>query len=503
MRSIRNLCIVLGDQLNFDSRLWHDFDPTRDMVWMAEVLSESKLPVSSKQRTAVFLSAMRHFAESLEEKDYRIQYHPLDAELESFEAALDETSNKIKFEAVRCVLPGDFSVYQSLNHYFKRHHISIKWLEDIHFITRPGEFNKWMKDRKQPRLEDWYRYLRKERNILMQNDNEPEGGAWNFDKQNRQSFGKDGPPEHKAPYRARPDKITEKVLEDINTYLADLPGQLEDFHWPVTRAEARRALKDFIEHRLPLFGRYQDAMWSDDRYLFHSLNPREVIDAAIKAYEEEQAPINAVEGFVRQILGWREYMRGLYWYYRDDWLSSNALKARRKLPDFYWDAQTNMNCLAQSINQVIEAGYGHHIQRLMISGLFALLYGVKPRDIHDWYLGMYIDAVAWVEIPNTIGMSQYADGGIVGSKPYIASGAYIQRMSNYCDDCRYQPQSAATDDACPFTTLFWEFIERHQGKLASNPRLAMQVRNWDKKSQKEKQAIKKRANWLHRHIKDI
>ncbi|WP_370085122.1 hypothetical protein [Neptunomonas phycophila] len=287
----------------------------------------------------------------------------------------------------------------------------------------------------------------------------------------------------------------------------------EDFNWPVTRSQALEALDSFINTRLASFGDHQDAMWTNEQTLFHSLlssclnlkliNPQEVVEAALVHYQAGHAPINAVEGFIRQIVGWREYVRGLYWYHRADWLTWNALEANQPLPDFYWTGKTHMHCMNQSITQVLQTGYGHHIQRLMVTGLFSLLYGVNPKAIHQWYLGFFVDAIAWVEVPNTLGMSQYADGGIVGSKPYIASGNYINKMSNYCKHCRYNPKKSSGDDACPFTTLYWNFVDKHQERLSKNPRLAMQVKHWSNKAPNEQQAIKEQTLWLVNHIQDI
>lgn len=505
----RCLHLILGDQLNRDSALFDDFDSNTDAVWMAEVTGESTTTLSSKQRTVAFLSAMRHFAEQLQQDKLPIHYYSLNEGLTSFSEALSAHQKTQPFEAIRCVLPGDQRVVQEIKNWADGQQIPLEWLSDRHFIARRGEFKKWLNGRKQPRMEYWYRQLRRDRNILM-NDNQPVGEQWNFDKDNRRTFGKTGPTDVPQPVMFSPDKITREVIDDVKNHLADLPGKLDDFVWPVTREQALEILDDFITHRLAKFGDYQDAMWTDQPWLYHArlslalnlklLSPQEVIDAAVRAYEKQQAPLNAVEGFVRQILGWREYVRGLYWAHRDDWMQMNALDARRDLPKFYWDADTQMTCLNQSVSQVLTYGYGHHIQRLMVTGLFALLWGVKPKAIHEWYLAMYVDAVAWVEIPNTLGMSQYADGGIVGSKPYIASGAYINRMSNYCKHCPFNPKQAHGDKACPFTTLYWAFVERHQDLLSRNPRLGMQVKNWQCKSADEQQAILKHADKLHRQL---
>lgn len=496
---IRDLLLVLGDQLNHDSLLWQHACAEQDAIWMAEVSGESTAPGSSKQRTVLFLSAMRHFAEQLRQQGWPLHYRSLAPHSISLADALAQSLKALQPQSVRCVLPGDFRLQQQLSAAAAEQGYKIDWLADQHFIARPGEFSRWITRYKQPRMEHWYRHLRKDRHILMTDDGKPEGGQWNFDKDNRKAFGKQGPGLLPAPLSFATDQITETVIADVENCLPQLPGHLNSFDWPVCREQALAALNDFIEHRLPLFGDYQDAMWTGQPWLYHArlassinlklLGPQEVIDAAISAWQRGAAPLNAVEGFVRQILGWREYVRGLYWQHRQNWPTFNALDAQQPLPEFYWHGDTEMTCLRESIQQVLEHGYGHHIQRLMVTGLYTLLLGVEPQQVHQWYLAMYVDAVDWVEVPNTLGMSQYADGGIVGSKPYIASGAYIQRMSNYCQHCRYNPKHASGDDACPFTSLYWGFIHRHQDLIGANPRLSMQLKNWQRKPEAEQQAI--------------
>ncbi|MEM1303853.1 MAG: cryptochrome/photolyase family protein, partial [Planctomycetota bacterium] len=294
------------------------------------------------------------------------------------------------------------------------------------------------------------------------------------------------------------------VLELVAERFDDHPGSLESFDWPVTPREAKACLRDFIKHRLANFGDYQDAMWTDEPWLYHArlssalnlklINPREVVDAAEKAYRDGVAPLNAVEGFIRQILGWREYVRGVYWLYMPQYVKRNVMKATAELPDFFWTGATDMECLSQAIGQTLEHGYAHHIQRLMVTGLYCLLLGVDPKRVHEWYLAVYVDAVEWVELPNSLGMSQYADGGVMASKPYIATGKYIQRMSNYCGSCRYNPAKATGDDACPFTTLYWDYLMRHESRLAGNNRMALQVKNLARKSDEELEAIRVRAD---------
>jgi deoxyribodipyrimidine photolyase-related protein len=345
--------------------------------------------------------------------------------------------------------------------------------------------------------------MRKRTGILMDRNGKPLGGEWNFDKDNRKPLKQATVDALPQPRRFKPDRITSEVIAWINAHLADHPGKLDAFAWPVCRSDALAALDDFIRHRLPQFGDFQDAMWREEPFLFHSLiasalnlkllHPREVIDRAVQAYHDGDAPINAVEGFVRQILGWREYVRGIYWWQMPRYADLNALQADQPLPGFYWDADTPMECLSQSISQTLDHGYAHHIQRLMVTGLYSLLLGVRPQEIHQWYLAVYIDAVEWVELPNTLGMSQFADGGWMASKPYVATGKYIQRMSNYCASCRFNPAEATGTNACPFTTLYWDFLMRHESSLRANPRMRMQLRNLERLDADRREAIKQRA----------
>ena len=523
-QACQNLCLVLGDQLTLDSELWEAFDVKRDRVLMAEVIDESVNTASSKMRTWLFLSAMRHFAQQLQAQNYPIEYYALNKRITDFSAALERAIQTYQPQKIRCVLAGDERVRQMLNQAAKAHNIEIEWLADRHFIAEPGEFTNWMANKKQPRMEYWYRYLRKRHNILMDDQAQPIGGAWNFDKDNRKTFGKTGPglvnqavSKHAQISNSTFDEscqsIINQVKQDITKHLPDLPGEWGTFIWPMNRPQALVALSDFIDHRLAQFGDYQDAMWMGEDWLHHSLlssslnlkllNPREVIEAAEQAYKNGQAPINAVEGFIRQILGWREFIRGLYWHHKAQWLTTNALNAQNDLPDFYWHGKTQMRCLSESLRPVLNQGYGHHIQRLMVTGLFALLWQTNPQKVHEWYLAMYIDAIAWVEVPNTIGMGQYADGGIVGSKPYIASGAYINRMSNYCKHCPFKPTESHGNTACPFTTLYWHFVKEHQALLQKNPRLNMQVKNWLNKTPEEQTLIQHRVEWLKEHIHTV
>jgi deoxyribodipyrimidine photolyase-related protein len=397
-------------------------------------------------------------------------------------------------------------VLQGLRDTAAEHGVPLELLDDTHFFSTVREFAAHAKGRKQLRLEYWYRELRRQHHILMDGD-QPVGGQWNFDADNRESFGKAGPPaDLPPPLRVAPDAITQAVIALVNRRFKDHPGSLATFGWPVTRAQALQVLSDFIAHRLPLFGRYEDAMWSGEPWLYHSqlscalniklLNAREVVRAAEEAWRSGHAPLPAVEGFIRQILGWREYVRGIYWTQMPGYVERNALNAQAGLPAWYWTGDTEMACLKDALTQTLEHGYAHHIQRLMVTGLYALLLGVRPQAVHEWYLSVYVDAVEWVELPNTLGMGQFGDGGLMASKPYVATGRYIQRMSNHCQGCRFDPALSTGPRACPFTTLYWDFLMRHEDLLKGNPRMAMQLKNLGRLDTTVREAIAQQASAL-------
>jgi deoxyribodipyrimidine photolyase-related protein len=397
---------------------------------------------------------------------------------------------------------GEYGVQQALSRCCTSNAINLEILPDSHFICTREAFDEWAGRRKTLVMEHFYRHMRQTQGVLMV-DGQPVGGHWNYDKENRRPFGRQGPGLLPRPPAFAPDHLTQSAIRDVQRLFPDNPGSVDAFDWPVTREQALTALDDFVSHRLAAFGPFQDAMWRGEPFLNHALlsaslnlkllDPREVIGAAIAAADTGHAPIQSVEGFVRQILGWREFVRGVYWRHMPGYIDGNALDADADLPALYWTGETDMVCLAETIGQTLRFGYAHHIQRLMVTGLFALLFGVRPQQVHAWYLAVYVDAVEWVEVPNTLGMSQYADGGILASKPYVASGRYISRMSNYCSHCRFAPDRATGADACPFTTLYWDFLIRHQARFASHPRSAMQWRNLDRIDEAERTEIGKKA----------
>jgi len=515
----RHLVLVLGDQLNQGSAAFDGFDPACDAVWMAEVAEESAQVWSHKARIAMFLSAMRQFRDTLRRQGITVHYRQLDDAVNTgnFRGKLTATTNRLCPQRLIWVEPGEWRVQTSLESAARALGVDFEVRLDRHYLCSREEFTRHAKGRKQLRMEFFYREMRRKHCVLMDGD-EPAGGAWNFDADNRESFGKAGPGETEPPVAFPPDALTREVLALVEKRFAQHPGSLARFDWPVTPDQARAALADFVAHRLPHFGRYQDAMWTghdavrpaavlrQHAYLHHSrlsaamnlklLDPRVVVAEAEKAHRQGHVPLSSVEGFIRQILGWREYVRGIYWHFMPGYLELNELQATQPLPAFYWTGDTDLNCLRHVIGQTLEFGYAHHIQRLMVTGLFALLLGVKPRAVHEWYLAVYVDAVEWVELPNTLGMSQHADGGLIASKPYVATGKYIQRMSNYCAGCRYDPGQRTGPSACPFTTLYWDFLLRHEKRLARNQRMAMQVKNLARLTETDRLVIREHARQI-------
>ncbi len=510
---VRALVVVLGDQLDAESSALDGFDPQRDVIWMAEVAEESEHVWTSKPRIAVFLAAMRHFRDAQKTLGRRVNYTELDAagNTQTLAAELARAVAELKPERLIMTEAGEWRVQAMITAAAKTAKLPLEVRDDRHFFQTRADFAAHAAGRKMLRMEFFYREVRRKHRVLLDEKGEPEGGEWNYDHDNRGSFKKGGPKAEKlhAPALTKPDAITRAVLVLVAQRFASHPGELKEFAWPVTPEDARATLRDFIAERLPNFGQFQDAMWTDEPWLFHSrisaalnlklLNPREVVAAAEQAYREGKVHLASAEGFIRQILGWREYVRGIYWHHMPRYLALNALGAKEPLPEFYWTGKCEMNCLRQSIGQTLEHGYAHHIQRLMVTGLYALLLGIEPQQIHAWYLAVYVDAVEWVELPNTLGMSQYSDGGIMASKPYAATGKYIDRMSNYCAGCRFDPAKSVGEDACPFTTLYWDFLRRHETLLAKNQRMALQVKNLARLKPEDLTAIQARAGEIKKN----
>ncbi len=499
----RHLVFILGDQLDEQSAALADFDTHTDRVFMAEVKEESTHVWSSKPRTAYFFAAMRHFAERLRERRVKVEYARIGEHgFGSLGEALSDAVARLQPQKVVMVEPGDWRIEQALAKLAGELNIDLAIREDLHFLISRHEFADWAKTYKQMRMEYFYRMMRKRHQVMMDGD-EPLGGRWNYDTENRGAFDKTGPQSVPVPPKFEHDAITKGAFADVEKHFVSHPGSLAQFNWPVTRAESLLALKSFIDTRLQKYGEFQDAMWTRQPFLYHSLisaalnvkllNPREVIAAAVQALKQGKAPIEAVEGFVRQVLGWREFMRGVYWLDMPAMREANHYNHQRALPKWYWTAETGMNCMRDTISQTLDYGFAHHIQRLMVTGIWGLLAETKPQELEDWYLAVYVDAIDWVELPNVAGMALYANGGRFTSKPYIASGQYIKRMSNYCSSCKYKPEVRVGDDACPFTTLYWNFLDKHEKSLVKNPRTSLMAKNITRLSESERAAIRVQA----------
>ncbi|MFK8052387.1 MAG: cryptochrome/photolyase family protein [Woeseiaceae bacterium] len=503
-KTVRHLIVVLGDQLDAESAAISAGDPEQDVVVMVECLQEGSHVQSHKHRTTVFLSAMRHYASALKKQGWRVHYIELDERINSITDGVNAALDTFPTSSIYCVEPGEWRLKTALQNFANAKSITLRWFEDTHFLVTHGAFEDWAKGRKQLTMEYFYREQRKQLDILMDGD-QPTGGAWNFDKENRKSFPKAGPKDLPDIPRFEPDEITQAVIQSVNQQFPDHPGNTDNFFWPVTRKDALVALDRFITERMPHYGRYQDAMWQSEPFLFHALisssinlkllHPKEVVDTVMRAFNDDSdaLPIAAVEGFVRQIIGWREFIRGVYWLEGPDYGSRNHFNHQNPLPEWFWSADTDMNCLRQAIGDTLENGYAHHIQRLMVIGNYATLAELNPQAVCDWYLGIYVDAIEWVELPNTLGMALHADGGVVGSKPYVASGAYINRMSNYCTDCRFNVKERTSEDACPFNALYWDFLRKHRQSLGTSPRMNMVLKNLDRWDDAHLNAISDRA----------
>ncbi|MGY3437669.1 MULTISPECIES: cryptochrome/photolyase family protein [unclassified Marinovum] len=482
---VSRLVLVLGDQLSPNVAALRSADKASDVVVMAEVADEATYVPHHPKKIALVLAAMRKFAKALRAEGWDVRYSELD-DSENSGSIVGELLRRAEETGAKEVLatePGEWRLIEAL----QSAPLPVTLLNDDRFLASHQEFEAWAEGRKSLRMEYFYRDMRRKTGYLMEGDT-PAGGEWNYDKDNRKAapeavdFG--------GPMQFTPDDTVEEVLALVEARFGAHFGDLHPFHFATDRGQARRALSHFITGALPKFGDYQDAMMHSNRFLYHAvlspyiniglLDVREVCEAAVAAYEAGDAPLNAVEGFIRQIIGWREFVRGIYFLEGPDYPKQNKLRQQRKLPPLYWGAETRMNCLAKAVEQTKEDAYAHHIQRLMVTGNFALLAGVDPAEVHEWYLAVYIDAYEWVEAPNTVGMSQFADGGLFASKPYVSSGAYINRMSDYCKNCAYKVGTKLGEGACPFNLLYWHFLDRKRDQLGDNPRMGNMYRTWDR-----------------------
>ena len=484
---MKTLIPVLGDQLSPMLSSLTGASKDKSVILMMEVAEETSYVRHHKKKIAYILSAMRHHAEALRAAGWSVDYVRLDDpdNTGSFTGEFARAVQRHAPDRVVVTEAGEWRVAAMLDAWETLFGIPVDIRPDTRFLTTHAEFDAWAKGRENLTMEFFYREMRLKTGLLM-DAAKPEGGRWNFDKDNR----KPAKPDllMPRPLSFSPDAITRDVLDLVAARFDNFPGSLDGFDYAVTAEDAAAQAAVFFAHALPQFGDYEDAMLTGERFLWHSilspyinsglLDPVDLCWRAEAEYRAGRAPLNSVEGYVRQIIGWREYMRGIYWREGPDYVDRNFLDHRRNLPGWYWTGETDMHCLREAIGQTLATAHAHHIQRLMITGNFALLIGADPKQVHQWYLEVYVDAYEWVELPNTLGMSQFGDGGLLGSKPYVSTGAYINKMSDYCGRCRYDVKKRVGEDACPFNALYWDFLARHEGKLGDNRRMAMPYRTW-------------------------
>jgi deoxyribodipyrimidine photolyase-related protein len=497
------LRLVLADQLSASLASLADADKARDTLLFCEVMEEATYVPHHPQKIAFLFAAMRHFAAECEAAGFRVRYVRLEdaANTGSFDGEVARAVTELQPARLILTEPGEYRVLQKMKGWEAQLGIPVEIRADERFLSSLADFRRWAGDKRQLRMEFFYREMRKRYGLLMEPDGQPTGGQWNYDKENRQ------PPKAGLPQIPRPrhaeTPILREVLDLVAARFGGHFGRLEPFAYAVTRAQALAELEHFIAQRLPHFGTYQDAMLAGEPHLYHSvisaylnaglLLPLEVCQAAEAAYRAGAAPLNAVEGFIRQILGWREYVRGIYWQFMPGYGELNYFDATEPLPDFYWGAKTQMFCVAEAVRHTRDHAYSHHIQRLMVTGNFALLAGLDVKEVQAWYLAVYADAYEWVEMPNTLGMALFGDGGRMASKPYAASGKYIHRMSNFCERCAYDPEQMTGEKACPFNALYWDFLARHEDKLRGNQRMPYVYATWERFGPHKQEAIRAQA----------
>ena len=492
------LVLVLGDQLSEGLSALREGDRDRDVVVMAEVADEATYVPHHPKKIAFLFAAMRKFARRLEADGWRVAYTRLDDEANTGSIVGELVRRAEEHEAgeVLATEPGEWRLIEALD----EAPLPVHQFGDDRFIATHAEFEDWAEGRKELRMEWWYRQMRRKTGLMMEGD-EPAGGKWNYDHDNRAA-----PPDDidaPGPMRFTPDEVVEEVLDLVEARFGDNFGDLRPFWFATDQGQARRALTHWVKTAAPRFGTYQDAMLTGERFLYHSvislylnaglLSPMEVCEAVEAGWRDGHIPINAAEGFIRQVIGWREYVRGIYFLQGPDYARRNALNHQRGLPQMFWGGETRMHCIAETVAQTRAEGYAHHIQRLMVTGNFALLAGITPQEVQEWYMAAYVDAYEWVMSANVIGMSQFADGGIVASKPYVSSGNYIDRMSDYCGHCAYKVKVKTGEGACPFNLLYWAFLDRHRERFSGNPRMAQMYATWDRMAEDRRETILREA----------
>ncbi|MCB5163081.1 cryptochrome/photolyase family protein [Marinomonas algarum] len=521
MTQYHTLRVLLGDQLNA-AHSWFRQKDDGVLYLIAELHPEATYVTHHVQKLCAFFLAMEGFANALEKAGHAVSYLTLDetkrdTQPQSHEEVILSVAAQHQITHIELQQPDEYRVQQHYQEMMARASgLTFSLVDSEHFLLPFDDIPRYFKPKTSVRMENFYRKMRQRFNILMAGEKEPEGGKWNYDSANRNKLKAQDLAAIPEPLCFQHDAA--HVLARLERHGIQSIGKADSqLLWPVTRQDALRLLDYFCEHLLPNFGRFQDAMTSKTPHswsLYHSrlsfalncklIGPKQVIKASIKAYQDnDDIDIAQIEGFVRQILGWREYVRGMYWVNMPDYQEQNALNAQRDLPSYFWTGDTKMHCLSSAIGQSLDYAYAHHIQRLMVTGNFCMLTEVQPEQVDEWYLGIYVDALEWVEMPNTRGMSQFADDGWIASKPYAASGSYIQKMSDYCGSCHYKVKEKTGELACPLNSLYWNFMVKHRERLGKNPRIGMIYGNWDKQSDAQKRAVLNRASWCLEHLNEL
>ena len=493
----KRLILVLGDQLSLENPALKNASPGDDVVVLAEVAEEATYVRHNRHKIALIFAAMRHFAERLRDRGFQVIYYRYSDGMSSLETAVSDALARSGADSVQICEPGEYRLRQALDGWAQSLGVPVDVLDDSRFLASHADFAEWADGRKQLRMEYFYREMRKRYGVLLEPDGKPAGDKWNYDSENRKGWRA----QVDVPERPDPgiDEITREVIEEVQAAFPDNPGDLSRFCYAVTTEAAQEQFDWFCEHALPLFGTYQDGLAEESPWLFHALismylnigllEPLPVCQQVERAWRDDRCSLAAAEGFIRQVLGWREYVRGIYWLKMPDYKERNTFEATTPLPDFFWNSDTDLRCLSQALAQSLDLGYGHHIQRLMVIGNFALLAGLSVEEVCDWFLAVYVDAFEWVELPNTLGMALHGDGGVMASKPYAASGKYIQRQGNHCSKCVYDPGKTTGEGACPYNSLYWRFIDRHSEYLEKNARMGLILANWRKRKPADRKAI--------------
>lgn len=508
---MKRLRLIFWDQLSFSISSLKDVAPD-DTILMCELRDEVTRVKHHPKKIALWFAAMRHFAQELRNKGINVLYVDFNDTLNTHNLTKEvkRAADHLAIEKIILTQPSEYHFQETIKLWEKSLAVAVEVRTDDRFLCTIEEFKHWAGNKKELRMEYFYRNMRKKYNILMEADGQPTGGLWNYDKENRKPISSDIAPIKRISHKK--SSILKNVLELVHSNFSDHFGDLEPFHYAITRDQALMELEHFIDKILPYFGDYQDAMLKGRAYLYHSLLssyiniglllPLEVVHKAQAAYRKGKVSLNSAEGFIRQILGWREFIRGIYWLKMPEYANLNALNAKTPLPNFYWGAATHMACISEAVSHTKIHAYSHHIQRLMVTGNFALLAGLDVKEVQEWYLAVYSDAYEWVEMPNTLGMALFGDGGILASKPYAASGQYINKMSNFCKQCYYNVKDMTGPKACPFNALYWNFLHRHRDSFAKNPRMSFMYATWDKFSDEKKVAIISRALDVVKKIKE-